>query len=75
MSGIEILNDRYDWIAKILDVTYVYSISWFEDWNFGRDGLYINSTGAGQITQLHCRLVNCVVRKGDELTAVVERLK
>jgi hypothetical protein len=36
------LHDRYDWIAKTLGVTFVDPNSWFEDWDFARDGLHIN---------------------------------
>jgi hypothetical protein len=28
------LNDRYDWIAKTLGVTFVDPNSWLEDWDF-----------------------------------------
>jgi len=31
------LNDRYDWIAKTLGVTFVDPNSWLEDWDFARD--------------------------------------
>jgi hypothetical protein len=31
------LNDRYDWVARTLGVTFVDPNSWIEDWDFGRD--------------------------------------
>ena len=43
---IRVLNDRYDWIAKTLGVTFVDPNSWLEDWDFARDGLHINPRGA-----------------------------
>jgi hypothetical protein len=36
------LNNRYDWVAKTLGVTFVDPNSWVENWDFGRDGLHIN---------------------------------
>jgi hypothetical protein len=51
---IGLLNDRYEWIRKTLGVTFVNSISWFEEWNFESDGLYINSRGARRHIQLYC---------------------
>jgi hypothetical protein len=46
------LNDRYDWIAKILGVTFVDLNIWIEDWDFARDGLHINRRGARRLNQL-----------------------
>jgi len=46
------LNDRYDWIAKALGVTFVDADSWLEDWDFVRDGLHINRRGARRLSQL-----------------------
>jgi len=50
------LNDRYDWIAKSLGVTFVDTNSWLEDWDFARDGLHINRRGAKGLTQLYPRV-------------------
>jgi hypothetical protein len=50
------LNDRYDWIAKRVGVTFVEPNSWFEDWDFTRDGLHINRRGARRLSQLHSRV-------------------
>jgi hypothetical protein len=50
------LNDRYDWIAKTLGVTFVDPYSWLEDWYFARDGLHINLRGARRLSQLYSRI-------------------
>ncbi|PNF36340.1 hypothetical protein B7P43_G00510 [Cryptotermes secundus] len=50
------LNDRYDWVARSLGVTFVDPNSWIEDWDFGRDGLHINSSGARKLGQLYSRV-------------------
>jgi hypothetical protein len=39
------LNDRYDWVARTLGVTFVDPNSWIENWDFGRAGLHINRSG------------------------------
>jgi hypothetical protein len=49
------LNDRYDWIAKTLGVTFVDPNSWLEDWDFARDGLHINYRGTRRLSQLYSR--------------------
>jgi lysophospholipase L1-like esterase len=51
--GIGALNDRYDWVARTLGVTFVDPNSWIEDWDFGRDGLHINRSGARKLGQLY----------------------
>jgi hypothetical protein len=43
---IRALNNRYDWIAKSLGVTFMDPNCWLEDWDFTRDGLHINRRGA-----------------------------
>jgi len=35
-------ESRYEWVAKMLGVTFVDPNSWVDDWDFGRDGLHIN---------------------------------
>jgi hypothetical protein len=54
---IEALNDRYDWIAKKLGVTFVNPNVWLEDCDFARDGLHINRRGARRLSQLYSRVV------------------
>ena len=53
---IRALNDRYNWIAKTLGVTFVDPKSWLEDWDFARDGLHINQRGARRLSQLYSRV-------------------
>jgi hypothetical protein len=50
------LDDRYDWITKRLGVTFVNRNSWLEDWDFGRDGLYINRRRVRRLSQLYSRV-------------------
>jgi len=50
------LNDRYDWIAKTMGVTFVDPNSWLEDWDFARDGLNIKGRGARRLSQLYSRV-------------------
>ena len=47
------VNSRYDWVAKMLGVTFVDTNSWVDDWDFGRDGLHINRRGARHLVQLY----------------------
>ena len=50
------LNDRYDWMAKTLRVTFVDPNSWLENWDFTRDRLHINRRGARRLSQLYSRV-------------------
>ena len=50
------LNDRYVWISRTLEVTFVDPNSWLEDWDFARDGLHINRRGARRLGLLYCRV-------------------
>jgi hypothetical protein len=50
------LHGRYDWIDKALGSTCVDPNSWIEDWDFGRDGLHINRSGARKLSQLYSRV-------------------
>jgi hypothetical protein len=50
------INDRYDWVAKTLGVTFVNSNCWVDDWDFARDGLNINRRGARKLGQLYSRV-------------------
>jgi len=49
------LNDRHNWIAKTLRVTFVDPNSWLENWDFARDGLHINRR-ARRLSQLYSRV-------------------
>jgi hypothetical protein len=53
---IRALNNRYDWVARTLGATFVNPNSWTEDWDFGRDGLHINRSGARKLAQLYARV-------------------
>jgi len=53
---IAAVNDRYDWIAKALGVTFVDADSWLEHWDLARDGLHINRRGARRLSQLYSRV-------------------
>jgi len=46
------LNDRYDWIAKTMGVTFMDRNSWLVDSDFARDGLHINRRGARPLSQV-----------------------
>ena len=50
---IEAVNDRLEWVAKTLGVTFVDPNSWVDDWDFSRDGLHINRRGARHLGQLY----------------------
>jgi lysophospholipase L1-like esterase len=53
---IQTLNGKYDWIAKTLGITFVDSNGWIENWDFDRDGLHINRSGARRLSQLFSRV-------------------
>jgi hypothetical protein len=40
------VNDRLEWVANTLVVTFVGPNSWVYDWDFSRDGLHLNRRGA-----------------------------
>jgi lysophospholipase L1-like esterase len=50
------LNDRYDWIAGALGITFVDPNSWIEDGDFARDGLHLNERGKRRLGQLYARI-------------------
>ena len=43
------LNDRYDWVANALGLTFVDPNSWIEDGDFARDGLHLNEEERGDL--------------------------
>jgi hypothetical protein len=59
------LNSKYDWIAKTLGITYVDPNSLIENWDFGRDGLHINRSGARRLSQLYSRVCGFGGRRQD----------
>ena len=50
------MNDRLEWVANSLDVTFVDPNSWVDDRGFGGDGLHLNRRGAQQLGQLYSRV-------------------
>ena len=38
-------NDRYDWVANALGLTFIDPNSWIEDGDVTRDGLHLNGRG------------------------------
>ena len=50
------LNDRFDWVANTLGLTFVDLNSWMEDGDFARDGLQLNGSGKRQLGQLYARV-------------------
>jgi len=40
------VNDRLEWVANTLGLTFVDPNSWVDDWDFSRDGLHIYRRGA-----------------------------
>jgi len=55
-------NDRLQWVARSLGVSFVDPNSWVEDRDFNGDGLHLNRRGAQHLGQLFERV--CGV--GDE---------
>jgi hypothetical protein len=50
------VNDRLEWVANALGVTFVDPNSWVDDWDFSRDGLHLNRRGARHLGQLYSRV-------------------
>jgi len=50
------LNDRLDWVANALGLTFVDPNSWIEDGDFARDGLHLNGRGKTRLGQLYARV-------------------
>ena len=49
-------NDRFDWVANALGLTFVDPNSWIEDGAFARDGLRLNGRGKRRLGQLYARV-------------------
>jgi hypothetical protein len=54
-GGIGALNDRYDWVANALGLTFVDPNNRIGDMNFARDGLRPNGSGKRWLGQLYAR--------------------
>jgi len=50
------LNDRFDWAANALGLTFVDPNSWIEDGDFARDGLRLNGRGKRRLGHLCARI-------------------
>jgi len=53
---IGVLNDRFDWVANALGLTFVDPNSWIGDAEFARDGLHLNGRGKRRLGQLYARV-------------------
>jgi lysophospholipase L1-like esterase len=50
------LNDRIDWVAKTLEITFVDPNTWIEDGYFARDGLHLIGRGKTRLGKLYARV-------------------
>ena len=50
------LNDRFDWVANALGITFVDRNSWIENWDLARDGVQQNGRGERRLGQLYARV-------------------
>ena len=50
------LNDRFDWLANALGLTFFDPNIWIEDGDFARDGLHLNGRGKRRLGQLYARV-------------------
>jgi hypothetical protein len=50
------LNDRFDWVANALEITFVDPNSWIEGGDFARDGLHLNGRGKRRLGQLYAQV-------------------
>ena len=49
------LNDRYDWVANVLGLTFVDPNSWVEDGDFAGDGLHLSVRVKRRLAQVYVR--------------------
>jgi hypothetical protein len=57
LRRIGALNVRYDLTGRInRELTFVDPNSWIENWDFGRDGLHLNQSGARRLSHLYSRV-------------------
>jgi len=50
------LNDRYDWVANAMGLTFLDPNSWIVDGDFARDGLHLNGRGKRRLGQIYSRV-------------------
>jgi lysophospholipase L1-like esterase len=48
-------NDRFEWVADVLGLTFVDPNSWIEDQDYARDGLHLNGKGKRRLGQIYAR--------------------
>jgi len=60
------LNDRFDWVANALGLTFVDPNSCIEDGGFASDGLHLNGRGKRRLGQLYARVSGFDVRGSAE---------
>jgi hypothetical protein len=53
---MDALNDRFDWVAKMLGAQFVNPSSWIENWDFGKNDLHLNKSGARRLSHLYSRV-------------------
>ena len=49
-------NGRLEWVARSLGATFVAPNCWIRDFDFGREGLHLNRTGAREPGDLNFRV-------------------
>ena len=52
------VNDRLEWVANSLGVTFVDPNCWVDDWGFSGEGLHFNKRGVWHLEQLFARVCN-----------------
>jgi hypothetical protein len=62
------VDDKLEWVANTLGVTFADPNSWLDDWNFNRDGLHINGRGARHLGHLYSRV--CGIGGGRQKTRI-----
>jgi len=50
------LNDRLDWVANAVGLTFVDPNNWIEEGDFGGDGVHLNGRGKRQLRNLYARV-------------------
>ena len=55
------LNDRFDWVANALGLTFVDLNSWIEDGDFAGDGLHLNGRGKRRLDNCMLELVDLML--------------
>jgi hypothetical protein len=50
------LNDRFDWVANVLGITFVDPNSCIEEGDFARAGMHLNGTEKIRVGQINARV-------------------